>query len=193
MKGVVNSAAYAGRPPGRRGRDPGHQRGPQAAGPVRLDRAPRAGRGAARRGAAGVRAPRPGHRGRGLAHQRPKLERYGDSLFVVLRTAHLDRVTGRSSSARPTSSSAQLHRVGPARGVPLLREVRARCEANPGCSGRARLRPLRDHGLHRGPVLPGGRRARGRARAARGGHLPADQLTRARPSASTSSSAACSS
>src|SRR5215510_1643038 len=28
------------------------------------------------------------------AHQRPKLERYGDSLFVVLRTAHLDRPTG---------------------------------------------------------------------------------------------------
>ena len=28
------------------------------------------------------------------AHQRPKLERYGDSLFAVLRTAHLDRPTG---------------------------------------------------------------------------------------------------
>lgn len=28
------------------------------------------------------------------AHQRPKLERYGDSIFVVLRTAHLDPATG---------------------------------------------------------------------------------------------------
>src|SRR2546428_1434 len=28
------------------------------------------------------------------ARQRPKLERYGDSLFVVLRTAHLDSTTG---------------------------------------------------------------------------------------------------
>ena len=28
------------------------------------------------------------------AHQRPKLERYGNSVFVVLRTAHIDRSTG---------------------------------------------------------------------------------------------------
>ena len=28
------------------------------------------------------------------AHQRPKLERYGDSIFVVLRTVHLDPATG---------------------------------------------------------------------------------------------------
>ena len=28
------------------------------------------------------------------AHQRPKLERYGNSIFVVLRTAHVDRSTG---------------------------------------------------------------------------------------------------
>src|SRR2546428_8923834 len=29
-----------------------------------------------------------------LAHQRPKLERYGESIFVVLRTAHIDSATG---------------------------------------------------------------------------------------------------
>ena len=28
------------------------------------------------------------------AHHRPKLERYGDSIFVVLRTAHIDPSTG---------------------------------------------------------------------------------------------------
>src|SRR2546428_10180150 len=28
------------------------------------------------------------------AHQRPKLERYGESIFVVLRTAHIDSTTG---------------------------------------------------------------------------------------------------
>ena len=40
-----------------------------------------------------------------LAHQRPKLEIYGDSLFLVLRTAHLVR-SARSSSAKPISSPA---------------------------------------------------------------------------------------
>ena len=43
------------------------------------------------------------------AHQRPKLEQYQDSLFVVLRTAQLAEVDGphrASRSGRPTSSSA---------------------------------------------------------------------------------------
>jgi magnesium transporter len=38
------------------------------------------------------------------AHQRPKLERYGDSIFVVLRTATSMPPPARSTSARRTSS-----------------------------------------------------------------------------------------
>ena len=40
-----------------------------------------------RGGRQGVRAARPGRRGHRRGHQRPKLERYGDVLFVVLRPA----------------------------------------------------------------------------------------------------------
>jgi len=40
------------------------------------------------------------------AHQRPKLERYGDTLFVVLRAARYLDAPRRSTSASCTSSSA---------------------------------------------------------------------------------------
>ena len=40
------------------------------------------------------------------AHQRPKLEEYGDALFIVLRTARRVPEATTSRSARPTSSSA---------------------------------------------------------------------------------------
>ncbi len=39
------------------------------------------------------------------AHQRPKLEAYGDTLFVVLRTARMEK--GELCSAKPTSSSGR--------------------------------------------------------------------------------------
>ncbi len=66
------------------------------------------------------------------AHQRPKLERYGDSLFVVLRTARL----------APGADGVELGEthifVGPRYVVTVrhgasapLAEVRARCEATP--------------------------------------------------------------
>ena len=41
------------------------------------------------------------------AHQRPKLERYGDTLFVVLRAARYDDAPRRSSSASCTCSSGR--------------------------------------------------------------------------------------
>jgi magnesium transporter len=68
-----------------------------------------------------------------LAHQRPKLERYGDSLFVVLRTAHLDRDTGEIEFGETHlfvgSNYVVSVRHGPS--LPYV-EVRSRCEANPG-------------------------------------------------------------
>jgi magnesium transporter len=67
------------------------------------------------------------------AHQRPKLERYGDSLFVVLRTAHLDRDTGEIEFGETHlfvgSNYVVSVRHGPS--LPYV-EVRSRCEANPG-------------------------------------------------------------
>ena len=42
------------------------------------------------------------------AHQRPKLERYGNSIFVVLRTVHIDQATAGSTTARRTSSWARI-------------------------------------------------------------------------------------
>jgi magnesium transporter len=67
-----------------------------------------------------------------LAHQRPKLERYGDSLFVVLRTAHLDRDTGEIEFGETHlfvgSNYVVSVRHGPS--LPYV-EVRSRCEANP--------------------------------------------------------------
>jgi magnesium transporter len=68
-----------------------------------------------------------------LAHQRPKLERYGDSLFVVLRTAHLERATGEIEFGETHlfvgSNYVVSVRHGPS--LPYV-EVRSRCEANPG-------------------------------------------------------------
>jgi len=66
------------------------------------------------------------------AHQRPKLERYGDCLFVVLRTAHLDRDTGEIEFGETHlfvgSNYIVSVRHGPS--LPYV-EVRSRCEASP--------------------------------------------------------------
>jgi len=66
------------------------------------------------------------------AHQRPKLEEYGDSLFVVLRTAHAD------PQSRDVAFGETHVFVGPRYGVTVRHgaslsygEVRARCEASP--------------------------------------------------------------
>jgi magnesium transporter len=66
------------------------------------------------------------------AHQRPKLERYGDSLFVVLRTAHLDRSTGAIEFGETHLFVGANYVVSIRHGASLpYVEVRARCEASP--------------------------------------------------------------
>ena len=62
------------------------------------------------------------------AHQVPKLEVYGDSLFVVLRTAALEQA--RSCSARPASSSAR-----------TTSSASARAPRNPTCRYGSAARP----------------------------------------------------
>jgi magnesium transporter len=67
-----------------------------------------------------------------LAHQRPKLERYGESLFVVLRTAHLDRATGEIEFGETHLFVGPNYVVSVRHGPSLpYVEVRSRCEANP--------------------------------------------------------------
>jgi magnesium transporter len=66
------------------------------------------------------------------AHQRPKLERYGESLFVVLRTAHLDRAAGDIEFGETHLFVGPNYVVSVRHGPSLpYVEVRARCEANP--------------------------------------------------------------
>jgi magnesium transporter len=66
------------------------------------------------------------------AHQRPKLERYGDSLFVVLRTAHLDRPTGAIEFGETHLFVGSNYVVSIRHGASLpYAEVRSRCEASP--------------------------------------------------------------
>ena len=66
------------------------------------------------------------------AHQRPKLERYGESLFVVLRTAHLDRATGELEFGETHLFVGPNYVVSVRHGPSLpYVEVRSRCEANP--------------------------------------------------------------
>jgi magnesium transporter len=67
-----------------------------------------------------------------MAHQRPKLERYGDSLFMALRTAQMDR-------DRKCPEFGETHIFVGVRYIVSVRHgsslsyapVRARCEANP--------------------------------------------------------------
>jgi magnesium transporter len=66
------------------------------------------------------------------AHQRPKVERYGDSLFVVMRTAHLDRPTGAIEFGETHLFVGANYVVSIRHGASLpYVEVRARCEASP--------------------------------------------------------------
>jgi magnesium transporter len=66
------------------------------------------------------------------AHQRPKVERYGDSLFAVLRTAHLDRPTGAIEFGETHLFVGSNYVVSIRHGASLpYVEVRSRCEASP--------------------------------------------------------------
>ena len=66
------------------------------------------------------------------AHQRPKLERYGDSIFVVLRTAHTDASTGGIDFGETHLFVGANYVVSVRHGGTLpFADVVARCEANP--------------------------------------------------------------
>jgi magnesium transporter len=67
-----------------------------------------------------------------LAHQRPKLERYGDSLFIVLRTAQPDRELRRIAFGETHLFVGARYVVSVRHGASLsYADVRARCEAQP--------------------------------------------------------------
>jgi magnesium transporter len=66
------------------------------------------------------------------AHQRPKLERYGESLFVVLRTAQMNREPGRIDFGETHIFVGARYVVSVRHGSSLsYAEVRARCETTP--------------------------------------------------------------
>ncbi|MBI4589479.1 MAG: magnesium/cobalt transporter CorA [Candidatus Rokubacteria bacterium] len=66
------------------------------------------------------------------AHQRPKLEMYGDSLFIVLRTAQRDPKGGRVEFGETHLFVGSNYVVSVRHGAfPTYAEVRARCEATP--------------------------------------------------------------
>ena len=85
-------------------------------------------RAASRPGA--VRPQRSRHRGRGPAHQRPKLQRYGDSLFVVARTAE-DRRRPDPVRRDPSVRRLRLRGLGPPRPVGLLQAGAGPCRDRP--------------------------------------------------------------
>lgn len=67
-----------------------------------------------------------------LAHQRPKLERYGDSLFIALRTAQPDREQRRIAFGETHLFVGARYVVSVRHGASLsYADVRARCEAAP--------------------------------------------------------------
>ena len=66
------------------------------------------------------------------AHQRPKLERYGDSLFAVLHTAQMNREQGRINFGETHLFVGPRYIVSVRHGSSLsYAEVRSRCETTP--------------------------------------------------------------
>jgi magnesium transporter len=66
------------------------------------------------------------------AHQRPKLERYGDALFIVLRTVHVDQARRRGEFGETHLFVGARYLVSVRHGASLpYTEVRARCEGTP--------------------------------------------------------------
>src|SRR3712207_5490162 len=71
------------------------------------------------------------------AHQRPKLELYGDSLFVVLRTARMNSEERRVDFGETHIFLGARYIVSIRHGSSLsYREVRSRCEATPRLLGK---------------------------------------------------------
>lgn len=66
------------------------------------------------------------------AHQRPKIEAYGDALFIVLRTAHRSTETGRIEFGETHFFVGARYLVSVRHGSSLsYTDVRSRCETKP--------------------------------------------------------------
>ena len=83
------------------------------------------------------------------AHQRPKIETYGDSMFFVLKAAQFEE--GKSSTGRRICSSARTSlRLSDMGRRPATRRSMSDAKGRQGCSPRgARLRPVCVDGLRR--------------------------------------------
>ena len=109
-------------------------------------------------------------------HQRPKIEEYGDPLFAVLHTSVESRHGERAHHRRGRRlRRPQLRALG----APAAPSRASRTCASAPSASRELLKHgsgfvlLRADGQRGRPLLPGGRRARDRAREHRGAHLQA--------------------
>ena len=107
------------------------------------------------------------------AHQRPKIEQYGDALFIVARTAQLDRRQHRVRR-NPSVRRRRISRFGPPRRLDVLYAgARTLRKLPAGAGPRRGLHPLRHPRFHRRQLLagardhPGGSRSDGGSRCLR--------------------------
>src|SRR5689334_15562114 len=102
------------------------------------------------------------------AHQRPKLETYGDTTFLVLRTAFLED-SHIALGETEIFLGPGLRHLGPPRRLGILRPGQAVRRGSPQAARPRRgLRALRARGLHRRQLPCRRRAARGRGPGARG-------------------------
>ena len=121
-------------------------------------------------------------------HQRPKIEEYGDLLFVVLHLVEMDGAELKVGEVAIFVGTNYVLSVR-SRSAHGFVEVRARCEREPDLPAqRLGFRALRHHGCRRRPLLPGAGRPRGRARRDRAAHLRLARQPRDQPGACTASS-----
>ena len=122
-----------------------------------------------------------------VAHQRPKLERYGDTLFVVLRAArYLDDVEEVEFGELHVFVGPQLRAHRPARRRPPTWPPSASgWRTTPSCCAAAPRRCCTRSSTRRRRLRPGGRRAAERHRRDR------DRGLRRRPEVSAGASTSC--
>ena len=104
--------------------------------------------------AAGIRPARAGRGGCcARSHQRPKIEEYGDMVFVVLHLPDPGRMPRRSARSRYSSGTTTCSRCGGAAGrIPgRAQALRARAAA---AAPRLRLRAVCPDGRGGGPLFP---------------------------------------
>ena len=166
--GVVAAGVYCRRAPRPRHRDRGGRRMGEEARPRRLDRPARAGRGALRRVQAQFGLHELAIEDARHAHQRPKIEQYGDG--ALRRRAHgPDRRRPHRLRRDPSLRRPRLRRLGAPRRVDLLRRRAPALRGLPeGALPRRGLHPLRHPRLHRRQLHAGDRDDPRRGRGDRG-------------------------